>query len=351
MKNPLFSIFLLALVCSSFSFDFFGIEVDLEGKDLPTVKDVDLNKFSGHWYEIARLPREKEKEKDCICSQQTLELIKGDLIANNTCLKGSLFSEVSACPVKMVPLDNSNAKFSIPEEKLSYFIVELDEKEYKWALIGDPNRKALYIVSRKPTLSPARVYKLALKAKDLGFPVDKLIFPGQVCGDLSKSDRFLEDTDIPHTKNIDLNKFSGMWYEIARVAEKERRTICNQVKLEVQGGKVLANATFFSKDDLKKLEKCKSFMVPTDNSNTEFEVLDKKERLVVIDIADDYSWVLLGNPEKTNFWIKARKPSLDFKIIQRLISEVKKIGFKVDKVSFTPQFCGNNFDLEYFFEV
>ena len=156
----------------------------------------------------------------------------------------------------------------------------------------------------------------------------------------------MEGKDLPKVKDVDLKKFIGHWYEIAKLSKDEIQSVCNQVNFEVQGGKILANATCFLKDDLTNLEQYKSFLVPTDNSNTEFEILDKKEMLVVIDIADDYSWVLLGNPEKTSLWIKSREPELDFKIIQKLILEARKTGFPVNELNFIPQICGNNYDLE-----
>ena len=42
-------------------------------KDLPTVKNVDIEKYSGQWYEIARLPNSFEKGLECVTAKYTVK--------------------------------------------------------------------------------------------------------------------------------------------------------------------------------------------------------------------------------------------------------------------------------------
>lgn len=55
-----------------------------------------------------------------------------------------------------------------------YHVFALD-KNYGWAAVSGPSRRYLWILARKPNLSPAIRNRLVEKARGLGFPVDELI--------------------------------------------------------------------------------------------------------------------------------------------------------------------------------
>jgi apolipoprotein D and lipocalin family protein len=83
------------------------------------------------------------------------------------------------------PLDETNAKLEFqymwPFTTLNY-VVDLGKK-YEFVLIGHPNRKKLWILSRDPVLDEKVFRRLVEEANNLEFPVDKLIktYHGEDC--------------------------------------------------------------------------------------------------------------------------------------------------------------------------
>jgi apolipoprotein D and lipocalin family protein len=76
------------------------------------------------------------------------------------------------------PIDATNAKLKVqffwPFEG-NYWILDLDQADYQYALVGEPSRKSLWLLSRQPQLAPEVRSRLINRARDLGFPVEKLI--------------------------------------------------------------------------------------------------------------------------------------------------------------------------------
>ena len=58
-----------------------------------------------------------------------------------------------------------------------YWVVDLDP-EYRWAVVGGPNRKYLWILARDPSISPELYETLKSRAAERGYPVDALIVTG-----------------------------------------------------------------------------------------------------------------------------------------------------------------------------
>jgi apolipoprotein D and lipocalin family protein len=55
-----------------------------------------------------------------------------------------------------------------------YWIVELD-RDYQYAMVGEPSRKYLWILSRRPEMDEATYAALTGRARDLGFDVSRLV--------------------------------------------------------------------------------------------------------------------------------------------------------------------------------
>jgi len=156
-----------------------------EYPDLPTVEYVELENFVGHWYEIARLPW--KTEMGCTCDQQLYTLMENStlILANNSCHQGSHEAPTSFHLSTLWSVDDSNAKFIMQHTWLlsqDFQVIALDTN-YRWAMIGDPEKEHLWIVSRKPDLNSYIYRNLVAKAKGLGFPVQDLVQVDQNCGD------------------------------------------------------------------------------------------------------------------------------------------------------------------------
>jgi len=152
------------------------------GVDLPTVKELDLERYKGTWYEIARLPNSFEKGLECVTATYTPGK-KGKIDVLN---KG--FSD------KKGKYKSSRGKAWVPDGKYpgrlvvsffwpfagNYYIMALDE-EYRYALVGDPSRKYLWILSRTPEMEDGTWSKLVNIAAGEGFNTGALVKIRQDC--------------------------------------------------------------------------------------------------------------------------------------------------------------------------
>jgi len=143
---------------------------------LDTVKNVDIQKYKGTWYEIARF--EHFFEKGCKNVTATYELKNdGDIKVINSCVNIDDNSKKQATGVVFVA-DETNSKLRVSFFRPfygDYWILDLD-KDYTYALVGTPSREYLWILSRTKTIPKNIKQKLVNKISKLGFEKQKLIW-------------------------------------------------------------------------------------------------------------------------------------------------------------------------------
>ena len=150
--------------------------------NLTTVKDVDLDKYLGVWYEIARLPNSFEKNMKCVTASYSLKK-NGKIKVTN---KGYLTTKnkySTANGTAWVPNSDSPGKLKVSffwPFAGNYYIIELD-KDYKYVLVGDPSRKYLWILSRTPNLNEETYKNLIETAKNKGFDTSIIIKTAHDC--------------------------------------------------------------------------------------------------------------------------------------------------------------------------
>ncbi len=137
---------------------------------LQVVSFVDLNRYMGTWYEISRYPH--RFQEDCVGSTATYNLRDdGKVDVLNQCYKEKLDGELKKAHGKAWVVDPiTNAKLKVlffwPFSG-DYWIIDLGEN-YEYAVVGDPNRKYLWILSRSPKMDE-RIYNLILEKLKLQF--------------------------------------------------------------------------------------------------------------------------------------------------------------------------------------
>jgi apolipoprotein D and lipocalin family protein len=151
---------------------------------LDTVPTVDLERYMGKWYEIASLPQRFTKGCHCTTAEYTLNKEAGYVEVYNSCRKDSPSGKVSDVKGKAFPVEGSNnsklkVQFFWPF-KGDYWILELDP-DYRYVLVGSPDREGLWILSRTPTLEEVTYTRLELLASSKGFPVEQLQLMDQRC--------------------------------------------------------------------------------------------------------------------------------------------------------------------------
>jgi len=147
------------------------------------VKTVDLNRYKGVWYEIARLPNFFERKLKCTSATYSLRndgkitvLNKGNYLTNPQ-------KSTSARGVAWIPDKNSPAKLKVQffwPFSGDYWIMELD-KEYKYVLVGDPSLKYLWILCREKKMDESTYQMLLQKAINNGYDIKTIIRVEQDC--------------------------------------------------------------------------------------------------------------------------------------------------------------------------
>jgi apolipoprotein D and lipocalin family protein len=145
---------------------------------LPVAPNVDLKRYMGEWYEIAHFP--ESFEKNCYGTKANYTLQDdGSVEVVNTCHKGSVDGESKKVRGKATVADPStNAKLEVQffwPFKGDYWILDVDD-DYQYALVGEPSRDSLWILSRTSTMNLVALQQLREKAEKLGFDTSRFIF-------------------------------------------------------------------------------------------------------------------------------------------------------------------------------
>lgn len=144
---------------------------------LDTVDSVDLTRYAGLWYEIASYPAPFQAGCTGTTAEYTL-LDDGRVRVVNMCNKGSLDGPVDRIEgTARVPNPAESAKLKVkffPLFEADYWIIDLGP-HYEYAVVGEPSRRFLWILSRTPTLDEATYEGILSRAADLGYDPDKLV--------------------------------------------------------------------------------------------------------------------------------------------------------------------------------
>ncbi len=143
-----------------------------------TVKNVDLNKYQGVWFEIARLPFRPEKDLVNITAEYTLEKNNRIKVVNKGFFKNPEGKLKKATGVAYLPDANEPGKLRVRFFGIfgsDYLIVSLDTANYQYAMVTNRNNTLLWILSRTPQMNNERYNLLVNEASDLGIDTSLLI--------------------------------------------------------------------------------------------------------------------------------------------------------------------------------
>ena len=151
-------------------------------KPLATVNKVDLQRYAGTWYEIARLPQ--WFQRGCYDSTATYSLNDdGTVKVINRCQREGEQTSEAEGTARVVP-GSDNAKLKVRFDNWvsrliptitegNYWIIALD-KDYQTVVIGEPSREYLWILARQSELPEDQYQALVQVAQEKGFPVEEL---------------------------------------------------------------------------------------------------------------------------------------------------------------------------------
>ena len=148
-----------------------------------TAGTVDLSRYSGRWYEIARLPMRFQKANEAAIAEYGAKA-DGTISVHNIAVRpdGSQ-RDIRGYAKVLNPPENTKltVRFKtwfgplipVPKEG-NYWILHVDE-HYQEAIVGTPNRKYLWLLARTPTIPEARYKALVARADQLGFDTARLL--------------------------------------------------------------------------------------------------------------------------------------------------------------------------------
>lgn len=147
-----------------------------EAESLQVVSSLDLKRYTGRWYEIARYPNRFQRK---CWSNTTAEYTlrnDGKIQVVNTCRQSDDKLNTAKGTARVV--DNStNAKLKVTffwPFSGDYWVIGLG-KNYEYAIVGEPSRKYLWILSRTPQMAP-ELYAEALNTLgNKGYDSSRLI--------------------------------------------------------------------------------------------------------------------------------------------------------------------------------
>jgi apolipoprotein D and lipocalin family protein len=132
--------------------------------------------------------------------------------------------------------------------------------------------------------------------------------------------------------SVDLNRYLGTWYEIYRLPNRFEDIDCVTVSAQYalrDDGHISVLNTCLKKDG-PRVANGIAKVVPGSN-NAQLKVSFFRPfygDYWVIDLADDYSWVLVGEPAGKYFWILARQKQLDPRLEEALLVKAEKLGYQ-----------------------
>lgn len=161
--------------------------MNLTARKLPaltTVDRVDLSRYAGLWYQFAYFPNSFQPKDARLTTAEYILHPKGYVTVINTAYKDYAGKEVkSNIKGKAFIADKkTNSKLKVQffwPFKGAYWITLLDRENYEWAVVSDPSRKFLWILTRKPTMDSNLYQTLIQQIAAKGIDINKIVITGR----------------------------------------------------------------------------------------------------------------------------------------------------------------------------
>lgn len=142
------------------------------------VRNFELNRYLGKWYEIARLDHSFEGGLELVTADYSLSDDGGVRVVNRGYSpEDGEWSEIEGT-ARFVDKPNVGylkVSFFGPFYG-SYVVFELDTEHYEYAFVSGSSKSYLWLLSRTPYVSDALLARFRARAGELGFPLEKLVY-------------------------------------------------------------------------------------------------------------------------------------------------------------------------------
>lgn len=159
-----------------------------------------------------------------------------------------------------------------------------------------------------------------------------------------------DDTrELQTVTSVDLKRYAGVWYEIARYPNKFQKKCV---------GNTTAEYRLQDDGDITVINKCKETDGEFDTAKGEARIADKATSAKlevrfapkflsflpfvwgdywIIDLGENYEYVAVGSPDRKYLWILSRTPQMSDSVYQNVLQTVREKGFEPNNLVKTPQ--------------
>jgi apolipoprotein D and lipocalin family protein len=146
-------------------------------RPMTVAPSIDLTRYAGKWYEIARLPN--RFQRNCAGDTTATYTLRrdGKIDVLNRCREADGHVESASGTARRADAAGPNTKLKVSffwPFSGDYWILDVDP-DYRWAMVGEPGRKYLWILGREPRLDEHVVGRLLDRAKKEGYDLGGLI--------------------------------------------------------------------------------------------------------------------------------------------------------------------------------
>jgi apolipoprotein D and lipocalin family protein len=135
-------------------------------------RPVDLDRYLGKWFELARHENRFEKGLDAVTAEYAL-LPDGKIEVLNRGIRDWPHGERSVSKGRAIIADeDSNAKLKVsffgPLYTGDYWVLDHGD-DYAWSIVGEPSGRYLWVLARDPKPDPAAAEAIFARVEELGY--------------------------------------------------------------------------------------------------------------------------------------------------------------------------------------
>lgn len=153
-----------------------------EKPEVHSVEDLDLQRYLGLWFEIGRLPMRFEDDDAIDVTADYSLKDNGTVRVDNRCLDADRRPVQALGQAEPDPEHAGRLRVSflpsglrwIPFTRADYWVLRIDER-YRYALVGTPDRKYLWLLAREHRIDPAIEEEYLGEAERQGYEIDAWI--------------------------------------------------------------------------------------------------------------------------------------------------------------------------------
>lgn len=151
-----------------------------------------------------------------------------------------------------------------------------------------------------------------------------------------------KNAELQTVAHVDLTRYLGKWYDIASFPQRfQKGCSCTTAEYALKDNGTITVTNTCNKEGKKKVATAKAKVVDK-KTNAKLSVQffwPFKGKYWIIDLADDYSYAVVGHPNREYLWILSRTKEMDKATYDGILARIKEKGFDLSKLQKTVQSC------------